>query len=414
MRRLGSEAADPIEEFLTRALAYEREHAASLQGFLAWLAEGDIEIKRELDRGQGMVRILTVHGAKGLQAPVVILPDTTQLPNAKRPLLWRPQDDLCLRVPVKKHDGQVTQEARATAERAEAEEYRRLLYVALTRAEDRLIVCGWPAHNGAAAEGSWYDLICAGLDGAAEPCSFDFTAEGGWSGQGFRLSLRRKQILWEASKIVGPLRAVAAAPDWLHREPPAEPDPPRPLAPSRPSMQEPAVRSPLGPDQGQGFRRGRLVHRLLETFPDLPREQRADAAERYLALAAGDLSASERAELAAETLAVLEHPQCAALWGAGSLAEVPVVGRVGSRVIAGRIDRLLVEPGRVTILDYKTNRPPPTEPHLIPAAYLDQMAAYRAALGGIYAKAEICCVLLWTDGPRLMQIPTELLDRRLP
>src|SRR5206468_271355 len=129
LHRLGSEAADPVEEFLTRALAYEREHAASLQGFLSWLADGEIEIKRELDRGQGMVRILTVHGAKGLQAPVVILPDTTQVPNAKRPLLWRSQDDLCLWVPIKKHDGRVTQAARQAAERAEDEEQRRLLYV---------------------------------------------------------------------------------------------------------------------------------------------------------------------------------------------------------------------------------------------------------------------------------------------
>ncbi len=413
LRRLGSEAADPIEEFLTRALAYEREHAASLQGFLAWLADGEIEIKRELDRGQGVVRILTVHGAKGLQAPVVILPDTTQLPNAKRPLLWRPEDDLCLWVPIKKHDGRVTQQARAAAERAEAEEHRRLLYVALTRAEDRLIVCGWPANNGAAAEGSWYDLVSAGLDGVAEPSRFDFTAEGGWSGQGFRLSSPQKDPV--VSMATGqPVVETAPVPEWLHREPPPEPDPPRPLAPSRPLTQEPSIRSPLGQDHGQAFRRGRLVHRMLETLPDLLPDNRAEAAHRYLALAAGDLSASERAELAAETLVVLEHPDCAALWGSGSLAEVPVVGRIGSTIIAGRIDRLLVEAGRVTILDYKTNRPPPTEPHLVPIAYLDQMAAYRAALSRIYPGAQIRCVLLWTDGPRLMPIPAELLDRRLP
>jgi ATP-dependent helicase/nuclease subunit A len=413
LRRLGSEAADPIEEFITRALAYEREHAASLQGFLAWLADGEIEIKRELDRGQGMVRILTVHGAKGLQAPVVFLPDTTQLPNAKRPLLWRPEDDLCLWVPVKKHDGRVTQLARGAAERAEAEEYRRLLYVALTRAEDRLIVCGWPANNGAAAEGSWYDLVWAGLDGLAERCNFDFSDEGGWSGEGFRLtSMQRDPI--EAPKTMQQLAPSAPFPGWLNREPPAEPDPPRPLAPSRPATQEPAVRSPLGPDQGQAFRRGRLVHRMLETLPDVPSDQRAAAAQRYLALAAGDLNDSERAELRAETLAVLHHPDFASIWGPGSLAEVPVVGRLGSTVIAGRIDRLLVERGRVTIVDYKTNRPPPEEPQSIPAAYLDQMAAYRAALSKIYPGAEIHCVLLWTDGPRLMQIPAELLDRRLP
>ncbi len=413
LQRLGPDAADPIEEFLTRALAFERDHAASLQGFLAWLADGEIEIKRELDRGLGLVRIMTVHGAKGLQAPVVILPDTTQLPNHNRPLLWRAEDGLCFWVPVKKHDGAVTRAARAAAERAEAEEHRRLLYVALTRAEDRLIVCGWPGKNGAAVEGSWYELVRAGLEGAAESVTFDFTAEGGWSGPGLRLASPQSATV-EPGKAVAEAAAAGPPPDWLSRTAPTEPDPPRPLAPSRPTLEEPPVRSPLGPDQGRAFQRGRLVHRMLETLPDLTAAERADAARRYLALAAVDLDEAERAALAAETLAVLADPAFAALWGPRSLAEVPVVGRLGRSVIAGRIDRLVVEDGRVTILDYKTNRAAPTEPVAVPPAYLGQMAAYRAALSQIYPGFDIRCALLWTDGPRLMEIPGELLDRASP
>ncbi len=413
LQRLGPDAADPIEEFLTRALSFERDHAASLQGFLAWLADGEIEIKRELDRGQGMVRIMTVHGAKGLQAPVVILPDTTQLPQHNRPLLWRGQDDLCFWVPVKKHDSAVTREAREAAERAEAEEQRRLLYVALTRAEDRLIVCGWPGRNGAAVGGSWYELVRAGLERVAEPVTFDFTAEDGWSGPGLRLASPQLAPV-EPGKAVAAAEAAGPAPDWLSRPAPEEPDPPRPLAPSRPTTAEPPVRSPLGPDQGRAFRRGRLVHRMLETLPDLTAAERAEAARRYLALAAADLDEAERAALAAETLAVLADPAFAALWGPQSLAEVPVVGRLGSVVIAGRIDRLVAEDRRITILDYKTNRPPPAEPEAVPPAYLGQMAAYRAALGQVYPGFDIRCALLWTDGPWLMEIPGALIDRASP
>jgi ATP-dependent helicase/nuclease subunit A len=412
LERLGPEAADPIEEFQVRALAFEREHAGALQGFLAWLAGGEIVVKRELDRGLGQVRIMTVHGAKGLQAPIVILPDTTQQVSETRRLLWRRQDDLCLWVPIKKMDGTVTGLARAEAERADEEEYRRLLYVALTRAEDRLIVCGWPGRNGDAEEGSWYDLVRAGLRSLAEPVAFDFTADGGWVGPGF--SLRSPQLgPVEQDRYAPDADGPAAAPpDWIARPAPKEPDPPRPLAPSRPAGEEPPVRSPLGEDLGRAFQRGRLIHRLLETLPELPAAARADAAHRFLAMAAGDLDEAERAALAAEALAVLNHPDFAPLWGAESLAEVSVVGRVGHKTIAGRIDRLVVEGSRVTILDYKTNRPPPARPEDVAQIYLDQMAAYREALGQVYRGAEIRCVLLWTDGPRLMEIPAALLDGR--
>jgi ATP-dependent helicase/nuclease subunit A len=410
LERLGPEAADPIEEFQVRALAFEREHAGALQGFLAWLAGGDIVVKRELDRGLGQVRILTVHGAKGLQAPIVILPDTTQQVNETRRLLWRRQDDLCLWVPIKKMDGAVTGLARAEAERAEEEEYRRLLYVALTRAEDRLIVCGWPGRNGDAEDGSWYDLVRAGLRNLAEPAAFDFTAEGGWVGPGFRHRSPQTRPV-EPDKAAPDAEGPAGPPPgWIAREAPGEPDPPRPLSPSRPAGEEPPVRSPLGEDLGRAFRRGRLIHRLLETLPELPAEARAEAAQRFLAMAAGDLDEAERAALAAETLAVLDHPDFAPLWGASSLAEVSVVGRIGAKAIAGRIDRLVVEGGRVTILDYKTNRPPPARPEEVAKIYLDQMAGYRQALAEVYPGAEIRCVLLWTDGPRLMELPAALLE----
>ncbi len=189
LSRLGPEAADPIDEFLALALAYERTHIPSLQGFLHWLATGEVEIKRDLDqRGRDEVRVLTVHGAKGLQAPIVFLPDTLQTPAQTSRLHWT-EDGLPLWSPRKDFDAPAAQAARQIALRCRDEEYRRLLYVAMTRAEDRLYVCGWQTRR-AAPPGNWYELIAPGLATVAVPTNFDFTAligEDGWSGPGLRL-----------------------------------------------------------------------------------------------------------------------------------------------------------------------------------------------------------------------------------
>ncbi|MGH6981539.1 MAG: 3'-5' exonuclease, partial [Stellaceae bacterium] len=187
LRRLGPDAADPLDEFLTAALGYERIHGPSLQGFLAWLAASEAEIKRDLDqRGRDEVRVMTVHGAKGLQAPIVILPDTLQAPLQMPKLLWS-ADGLPLWTG---RDGGATAHdlAKAEAARRRDEEYRRLLYVALTRAEDRLYVCGWETKRAAPA-GNWHELVAAGLAASGKAEQFEFAGDGGegWSGTGWRL-----------------------------------------------------------------------------------------------------------------------------------------------------------------------------------------------------------------------------------
>ncbi|MGO4728594.1 PD-(D/E)XK nuclease family protein, partial [Inquilinus sp. 2KB_23] len=201
--------------------------------------------------------------------------------------------------------------------------------------------------------------------------------------------------------------------DWLHRPAPAEPEPTRPLTPSRPET-EPPARSPLdGTDEGR-FRRGALIHALLQALPDLPPEAREEAARRYLARPHHDRDPAEQAEIVATTLAVLEQPGFEALFGPGSRAEVPVVGLVGGRALSGQIDRLVVGPESVLVVDYKTNRPPPASVDAVPRAYLVQMAAYRAALRLVYPGRSVRCALLWTEGPRLMELPPPALDRHAP
>ncbi len=419
LARLGPEAGDPIEEFLSLALAFEREQVPSLEGFLHWLEAGAQTVKRDMEHGSDAVRVMTVHGAKGLQAPVVLLPDTMQVPQTGRGLLWLAGDGPAL-WPIRKNlDGPAAEAARAAAARAQDQEYRRLLYVAMTRAEDRLYVCGWQTAK-AAPDSCWYRQIETALGGVAEEISFDFAAEveDGWTGRGLRLATVQAAAPEEA-----PAPAVRTEPPpplrpWAREAPPPEPAPPRPLAPSRPASEEPAVRSPLGPDEGRRFRRGRIVHRLLQSLPDLPAERREDAARRFLARPLHRLDGQLQAEILAETLAVLAHPDFAALFGPGSRAEVPVVGTVegegGVQVVSGQVDRLVVAAQSVMIVDYKTNRPAPSSESKVPALYLRQMAAYRAVLAGIYPDRRIESCLLWTDGPRIMQLSDHLLAGHAP
>lgn len=418
LSRLGHEAEEPLDEFLAQALLYERGHVPSLEGFLHWVEAGEGEIKRDAEASaRDEVRIMTVHGAKGLEAPIVILPDTAQVPVKGPRLLWDDGDDAgFLWPPRREYEESVSSARRAAADRRRDQEHRRLLYVAMTRAQDRLYVCGWHGRQGPRA-GCWYNLIQAGLAGLAEPFAFDCAEEilDGWAGEGLRLT--SPQTVPPELERGGPhFIAAEPLPEWAHRRPPEEPVPTRPLAPSRPTEEEAPVRSPLGPDQGYRFRRGTLIHRLLEALPELAPDARGPAARRYLARPAHGLSEVEQAEIIIETLAVLADSGFAALFGPGSRAEVPIVGVAGEEavVISGQVDRLLVTADEVLVIDYKTNRPPPTTVGAVPPLYLKQMAAYRMLLRQVYPSRTVRCALLWTDGPRLMPLPDDLLNPWAP
>jgi len=428
LARLRKEANDPIDEFLALALAFEQTHTPSLQGFLRWLEEGDAEIKRDLEQGQrDEVRIMTVHGAKGLQAPVVILADTMQVPLPDNGLMWNTESDaegqaadVLLWAPRSRVRERKAKNLASEQRRRQDQEYRRLLYVAMTRAEDRLYIAGYGARR-AAPENAWWNIISRGLEPIAEPFAFNSHPDGpyndvdiAWHGRGLRL---------ETPQSVDPDRrgadnvspgTVPGLPSWADTPAPEEPKPSRPLAPSRPALPEPAPRSPMGDDRGLAFQRGLLVHRLLQTLPDVAEADRADAARAYLARPLHDLTPDRIDELIAETLAVIDDPYCADLFGPGSRAEVSVTGVVGGITISGRIDRIVIGPKKVKILDFKTNRPPPRKPSEVPNLYLAQMAAYRALLRKIYTIHQVECVLVWTLGPFLMPLDAQLLDIHEP
>jgi ATP-dependent helicase/nuclease subunit A len=413
LHRLGPDAGEPVDEFLALALEHERGEAPSLEGFLHWLVAGETEVKRELEQGGDAVRIMTVHGAKGLQAPVVILPDTATKPVMEDALLW--PGDILLWSPRRAAEEAVCRAARAEARAARDREYRRLLYVAMTRAEDRLYVCGWHGKSAPPAD-CWYELIRAGLNEHAEAVHIDLAQDSadGWAGHGLRL-LRRQRGAAKTDDRAGLARADAPdLPGWALRPPAPEPTPPRPLAPSRPSDEDPPVFSPLSDGDEGRFRRGLVVHALLQHLPEIDPARRAAACAAYLVRPVLDLDDATQAALAREVLAVLDAPEFAPLFAPGSRAEAPLAGKIGEAVISGQVDRLAVTDDAVLIVDYKTNRPPPATVDGVATLYLRQMASYRALLRRIYPDRAARCALLWTDGPRLMALPEELLDPWTP
>ncbi|MDX2144124.1 MAG: double-strand break repair helicase AddA [Rhodospirillaceae bacterium] len=409
--RLGFDADDPIDEFLSLALQFERAHTPSLQAFLHWVERGQVQIKRDLDQGAGdAVRIMTVHGAKGLQAPIVILPDTLQVPSMRDSLLWTEDASLMLWPASAGEADSVASALREAAKARQMQEHRRLLYVAMTRAEDRLYVCGWETQRKVTG-GTWYHLVQAAMTRVGTPMTSAFLESQGAAASKDILVLEKAHVgKLSVRKKAGATIAESAVPAWATTTPPPERDPPRPLAPSRSGTAEPAVISPLGADQTHRFQRGLIIHRLLQSLPDLPPKHRRAAAESLTARTGAALPAAERADIVDETLRVLDDPRFAALFGPGSLAEVPIVGLIGRHAVSGQVDRLLVTDHDVTIIDYKTNRPSPPSPDKVDPAYVFQMAVYKGALARIYPEKPVRCVLLWTNAPVVMELDSGQLD----
>lgn len=409
--RLGVEINDPLDEFLALALTYEQTHIPSLQGFLHWLETGSTEIKRDLEQGRNQVRIMTVHGSKGLQAPIIFMPDTTQIPESKARLLWH--EKLLLWPGSSAGSNQFAAMIREKNRQKELDEYKRLLYVALTRAEDELIICGWESKKALAQE-CWYNVVKNGLAGTAQEAPFIAPPQVGYDISGNLLRLVTPQEA-EVSAAARPLTSTARTtilPAFLESSAPPEPVPPLPLSPSLPEEEAPPARSPLF--SAERFQRGTLIHKLLQLLPGLPASDQAEAAASFLAYYGKKLTAGEQEAIRENVLSLLRHPDFAPIFGPGSKAEVPITGMIDGkngqkRIIAGQVDRLVVAEKSLLIIDYKTNHHPPEKTTNIPLAYLKQMAAYASLLRSIYPAKQVNCALVWTEIPLLMPVPEEML-----
>lgn len=399
LARLGPEAEDAIDELLEQALAYERAEAPSLTGFLSWLETGDIEVKRPAPSAGSLLRVMTVHGAKGLEAPVVILPDTMREAPRSGSGVVTGRAGVPILVPGKDEQPEAVAEAVEATKLREAEERERLLYVAMTRAETWLIVCG--AGKASQADGRWY--------GAVETAMLSL---GPARIEAPRPLLRHAHGDWDAGAPAAPQRAESASralPDWALRPAAAPRRDPPPLSPSALGGAK-ALPGPDGDDTEEAMIRGDAVHRLLEALPQATAEPGAVAE----ALLPG-LDPESRAACLAEAVSTLAHPEIAPFFAPGALWEVPVSAPVeafGGRRILGAIDRLRVTDEAVEAIDFKTNRTVPQRPQDVPDGLIFQMAAYGAALGQIFPGRTLRLGIVWTRVPRLMWLPHDIV--RLP
>jgi ATP-dependent helicase/nuclease subunit A len=434
LARLGPEANDALDEFLNLALDYESRETPSLQGFVSWLRAAQAEVKRDMEQDRDEVRVMTVHGAKGLEAPTVILADTTTRPAGYHPPRLIPLNVNGAVAPVwvgnKASDPAVVADARATVLRANEDEYRRLLYVGMTRAQQRLVICGIsgkPSQNDPAPTppGCWYQLVETALVKADLESSHEIDAEDG-DGRIWRY-LKSKATSASGTTAASP-RHDSALPDWLTY--PAPTEAPR-IAPLSPSEAWDDDRHPSSGTQGlerrRAIRRGSLVHRLMQSLPDIPASRRHDIAHSYLQRADHtsrldeDMGDAERDTIVAQVIAMLDNPDFGLLFAPGSRAEVPLVGRISreSRAplsVSGQVDRLIVTPDSVLIADYKTNHAPPRNVDEAIGAhpkYVLQLALYRALLSTIYPDRPVRAALVWTETPYLMEIPGHALDTAL-
>ncbi|QKV19795.1 double-strand break repair helicase AddA [Oricola thermophila] len=426
--RLGPETPDMLDEFMRYALAQERAGLPALQNFVSVLEAASPVIKREMDPSQNQVRIMTVHGAKGLEAPVVFLVDRGSAPHNSRHadgFLEIPVEDgepVILWNAVSKLKSPVSEAARAEIARKAEEEYRRLLYVGMTRAADRLIVAGYAGVNGG-GDNTWHAVVERALAPESVPVAYpDFEALRFQVTTAPPLSVEERKT--ESAQTV-PL------PSWFRSRVPSEPPLPRPLAPSGASgiavererdtaetAGAPSLLAGAADDSPSlAVRRGIVLHRLLQMLPSVPTGERRRKAAEYCHRFDHRWDAEDIADIVGQAFAILEDPAHAPLFGDNTAAEVPVMGTLTiggeERAVSGVIDRIAVTDDRVLLVDYKTNAHPPSGPRQVPDVYLRQMALYRALVAPLYPDRPVDAYLLYTAGPRMIALPGELLDAAL-
>lgn len=405
MQRLGLDAADPIEEFMSAALDFGRMHTPSLEGFLHAVERSDTEIKRDQDRSDGAVRVLTVHGSKGLEAPIVILPDTFTTPEHGRhdATLLQAGDTPLWKVETA-WDEAVRRTAREAGREERMREYRRLLYVALTRPRDQLHVCGFRQERGG-SQRNWHELVAAAMQRIGA-----LAIENEDGQQVLRYgSIPSATELESAARVRAPLSLGAALPAWVFTPAPVE-RPDAEILPSERSVRRLGVGSP---DAGRSpaLDLGTAVHRALEVVADA----RSDLwAQKAREAALPHVAATELPGVVAEVLRVRQDASLQFLFGPGSFGEVALRGRVlwqGRKFrFPGRMDRVVVRDTDVLVVEFKTDRVVPTDMAGIRPAYIRQLALYRRALEGLYPGKPVSCGILWTATTRLTLLPLELVE----
>jgi ATP-dependent helicase/nuclease subunit A len=397
--RLGHEAVDGIDALLSQAMQYEQVEAPSLTGFLGWIEKDESDIKRQMDTQASEIRVMTVHGAKGLESPIVILPDTAKRGAPRLDEIQQLQGGLAFWKSAKPDSPAKIVEALDTKQGFLEQERLRLLYVALTRAEYWLIMCG-AGDPGKEGE-SWYNLVEAGAE--------ELGAVGvAFGGQAIK---RYEPFGWSDAVDVPETRDTKpdlALPDWAATNAPAIADQPQTINPSKLGGTKIVEGSTEGQDEEAALRHGRQIHALLEHLPKVESGDWPTFAAQILNSGEDKTTTDEAATLLAEVVPILENPDLKPLFASGTLAEVPVVTQIDGQPLYGVIDRLVLTENHVLVVDFKSNAAVPAAIKEVPEGLLQQMGAYAAALAQIYPDRQIETAILWTKTAELMHLPPQM------
>lgn len=437
LQRLGHEVIDVLDEFLALALDHDQNGTSSMQMFLDQLESAQPEIKREQEQSLDAVRIMTVHASKGLEAPIVFLVDpgsaafhSSHMSSIR--LLDPPdhQSDFpkCpLWVPGSSVENTKTDEIKAAAEYMAEEEYRRLLYVGLTRAADRLVVCGYRGTR-EPSKPTWHMLVEGGFNRAEPEMKQEITYEldgMSWDVQRFTRTMPQ-DIIAQETPLKPQDKPTTKRPDLLDRPIEKIEGLPRPLVPSGASVlingdesanhkASPFAKSDDGNISAIDY--GKAIHRLLQVLPNLDQDSWRTNAENYLQNRLPELTSTDKEEMIDSVINVMSDPKFAPIFSSDSATEFSIMGSLmikdEERIVSGRIDRLVVQDDRLLIVDYKTNFSAPTTVGDISASYIAQLAIYRAVLQPLYPNKIIEAGLLYTRTPKIIEVPAHILDEAM-
>ena len=414
--RLGREPEEAIDALLAQALDYETQEPPSALGFADWMQAESIDIKRQLDSAKGQIRVMTVHGAKGLESPIVIIPDSAERRARVDDRILTSADGVALWAVDKDRMPEVLAQAREKELAREKRERLRLLYVALTRAESWLVMCGAAKKRSADGfeRGAWYDLVENGLE--------NLRAEGRNCQQIAGVLPDGEEISrfcggeWpaEGASIIGERQDDARLPDWMNVPVFSSPAPRKVLAPSDLG----GAKIVRGSSDGvaDAAIRGEAVHYLLEILPDIEAERRRSTGRTIAERAARGLGKDIAEEIVSECISLIENPGLSHVFAEDSLTETAICAELDAldgRSVFGIIDRLQIEPDRVSAIDFKTNTVVPEDETMIPDGIVRQMGAYRNMLATIYPGRKIEIAILWTRTGMLMQVSKAATDAAL-
>ena len=388
--RMGIEVEDSLDEFINLTISYEREHIPSMQGFIDWIARSEVEIKREMDqKDNDAVRLMTVHGSKGLQAPIVFLPDTVSVKNAEKGqgLLW--DKDIAYYPLCGDCYTERCCQIKEIEQEKLMEEYRRLLYVALTRAEDRLYICGF-SNKQEINNNSWYSLC--------RSCLEDI----GVNSDDIIVNEAPEIISKRTDNIKLNREEICSFENWMYTDIIAEQKLAKPYTPSKMIDEEEDSISPLI-EQGHFYRRGTLIHKLFQFLPQNITNYEI-LIDEFLNKNASDFNLNQINQIKKEVLSALNKEEFKEIFGINSNAEVSIMGEVDGKIISAQIDRLVILPDKIMIVDFKTNRPAAKQIEDTPKAYINQLKTYSALLGKIYPNLPVEAYILWTNETRLMKV----------